>query len=70
MSKVIDINIKKKQETTEKLLQKINDQAAEIKTQAQLTFEELARINRENEERLKRERLKSNKQVLRDYRIK
>ena len=34
------------------------------------SFEEIARKNRANEERLKKERAKANKAVLRSYRIK
>lgn len=36
----------------------------------ELTFEEIMKRNKENEERLKKERLTNNKSTLRSYRIK
>jgi len=42
----------------------------EVKEKASLTLEEIARKNRENQERLKKERAKDNSNVTRSYRLK
>ncbi len=42
----------------------------EDSSEENLTFDEIAERNKKNADRLKKERLQANKQVLRDYRIK
>lgn len=59
MSKVIDF----------KTRQKVSENREE-KKESSLTWEEIAKKNLENQERIRKERLKDNEKVKRSYRIK
>jgi hypothetical protein len=58
MSEVIEL--KKKKE----------EKAVEVKPTEELSFEEVVKRNKENAERMKKDREKANKGVIRSYRLK
>jgi Cu2+-containing amine oxidase len=76
MTKVIDLNFYRKskqvldldesENLTEKRIEQIE---AQIKSKPSKSFEEIIKKNKENEERLKKERMQDNKKVKKSYRI-
>lgn len=68
MSKVINI-FEAKKEKKDKEIQKPKEEESD-QVDFQGLFEEAIKKNEENKKRLKEERLKANKSVLRSYRIK
>ena len=75
MSNVVSFS-KKKQESSQAVAPANSSQAAPVSQGSVdssglgLSFEEISRRNLENSERIRREREKANKNVLRSYRIK
>ena len=65
MSNLVDFLKKKQDQASNK-----NASNGETNEKTALSFEEIAKRNLENSERIKREREKANKNVLRSYRIK
>ncbi len=49
---------------------KENKEAEEVKDETELSFEEIAKKNKENAERLKRDRANANKKVTKSYNLK
>lgn len=76
MIKVIDLNFYRKskqvldldesENLTEKRIEQIE---AQIESKPSKSFEEIIKKNKENEERLKKERMQDNKKVKKSYRI-
>ena len=76
MTKVIDLNFYRKskqvldlnenENLTEKRIEQIE---AQIESKPSKSFEEIVKKNKENEERLKKERMQDNKKVKKSYRI-
>ncbi len=67
-NKVVSLFQAKKDLATRKTLDNGNEE--EKKDDSELTFEEIMKRNMANKERMRQDRLKSNKSVLRSYRIK
>jgi hypothetical protein len=53
-----------------KLLSIFKNKEQEVNSEVVESFEQIMKQNKENEERQKLERIKANKKVLKDYRIK
>lgn len=76
MTKVIDLNFYRKskqvldldesENLTEKRIEQIE---AQIESKPSKSFEEIIKKNKENEDRLKKERMRDNKNVKKSYRI-
>lgn len=67
MAEVIDFFSRKRNKVEDK---KEDKKEGENKQQTKSSFEEIARKNAENSERVRNERSKKNEKVLRSYRIK
>ncbi len=70
MTKVIDLFSRKRDMELEALDEYLAEVPAEKSAEPVMSFEETVKKNKENAERIKKERLKGNKSVIRSYRLK